>query len=314
MVTGFLLCCHTRLLAQTEPPVFQPLPDSLSRLIDSLLAETTQYRVVLPDSGGVDSATIMVIDGKETDTIKVAGTKTKSSSYHISGIVRDKSTSEGIPFATVFFPGTPVGTAADLDGNFTLTVSVLPSDTLSFQAIGYELASRKLDKSKNKYEFFIELNRSENKLDEFVFKYEDPAAVLMRHIIAHKPVNNPDKTDNYKYEIYNKLEIDLENLTKQQFEKLPIPFMKEFSFIYDNLDTVSESKPFLPLFFTESLSDYYFQRKPRKTKEFIKASQVRGFKNESITEFMGGMYQSLNAYDNYIPVFDKQFITQSASP
>src|SRR5690606_38341340 len=85
--------------------------------------------------------------------------------------------------------------------------------------------------------------------------------------------------------------------------------MKKFSFIYDNLDTTSEQTPFLPFYLTETLSDFYFQRNPKKTREFIRASQIKGFKNESITRFMGSMYQNINAYDNFIPVFDKQFVS-----
>ena len=103
--------------------------------------------------------------------------------------------------------------------------------------------------------------------------------------------------------------MDLERLSKSQFEKLPIPYMKRFSFIYDNLDTSAEGKPFLPFYFTETLSDYYFQKEPKKQREFIKAAQVKGVNNESVTKFLGSMYQNINAYDNFIPVFDKNFVS-----
>lgn len=245
-----------------------------------------------------------------SDSTVEAAKTTQASSYTISGIVKDKNSGEGIPFATIFIPGTGLGTAADIDGNFVLKIASLPKDSLQVQAMGYDGALRKLNKTKHEYNFFIELARSENQLAEFVFHAgEDPAIVLMKQVIAHKPQNNPDRTENYKYEVYNKLEVDLERLSKEQFEKLPVPFMKKFSFIYDNLDTVSEETPFLPFYLTETISDYYFQRNPKKTKEFIKASQIKGFKNESITKFMGSMYQNVNAYDNFIPVFDKEFVS-----
>lgn len=232
------------------------------------------------------------------------------SGYRIAGVVKENQTGEGIPFASVFFSGTGHGVTTDLKGNFSFFVTSLPGDTLKVQAIGYRDGYRIVDPQKYRYGFYIELDRSETELAEFVFRGgEDPAIVLMKNIIRRKPYNNPDRTDNYRYEVYNKLEVDLERLTKEQFEKLPIPYMKKLSFIYDHLDTTSEEVPILPFYLTETLSDYYYQRQPKKTREFIKASLVKGFKNESITRFLGNMYQTMNAYDNFIPVFDKRFVS-----
>ena len=234
----------------------------------------------------------------------------KTEGYEIGGVVQDKNTGEGIPFATVFFPRSEVGTSADLNGVFSIKTDHLPNDTIRFEAIGYESVFKILSKDKKNYGFYIELPRSENTLEEFVLRPgEDPAITLIKNIIRKKPDNNPDRTENYKYEVYNKLEVDLERLSKSQFEKLPIPYMKRFSFIYDNLDTSAEGKPFLPFYFTETLSDYYFQKEPKKQREFIKAAQVKGVNNESVTKFLGSMYQNINAYDNFIPVFDKNFVS-----
>ena len=63
---------------------------------------------------------------------------------------------------------------------------------------------------------------------------------------------------------------------------------------------------------TESLSDYYYRRSPKSEKEYIKASQVSGTSNESITQFLGDMYQKVNIYENYISVFDKSFVSPIA--
>jgi len=62
-----------------------------------------------------------------------------------------------------------------------------------------------------------------NALNEVVFHAgEDPAVILMRHIIERKPFNNPDRTENYRYEAYNRLEADLQRMNRSQFEKIPI--------------------------------------------------------------------------------------------
>ncbi len=228
--------------------------------------------------------------------------------YVIHGKVADAATGEGIPFATVYFPGTQEGTTADLDGNFLLTLKKLPSDTMRLDAIGYKTARKILNKDKYEYNYIIELERSLTELNEVTIKAgEDPAIVLVKKIIERKPYNNPDRADNYSYEAYNRLEADLQRLRKDQFEKVPL--LKKYSFIYNNLDTVSESTPYLPLYLTETISDYYFRSKPKKVREVIKASMVKGVNNENIVKYLGTFHQNLNVYRNYVPVFDKKFVS-----
>ena len=210
-----------------------------------------------------------------------------------------------------FFPGTQVGIPADLDGKFSLTFEKPPSDTLRVSAIGYSIYNQRLRfGADHQPVIMIEISREAEALQEFVFHAgEDPAITLLKKIIAAKPDNNPDKLDNYKYRVYNKLEVDIRNLSKKQFESLPLPMIKQFSFIYKNLDTTSEEQPFLPFFLTETLSDYYYRKSPKKTREFIRANQVRGVKNKSVDQFLGSSYQNVNAYNNFIPVFDKSFVS-----
>lgn len=298
------LCLLPQAQAQTQ--------DSTVRRADTLL-QADSSRILQKDSTAIADSlkdTVNHTDTTQTDTSRASSSQVYGGSYEIKGVIKDKNTGEGIPFATIFFPRSPVGEPADLDGNFTLKFPTPPNDTLRVQALGYAVYNRVFDRSKHQQVLTIELDRSANMLGEVVVHGgEDPALILLKNIIRHKPENNPDRLNNYKYEVYNKLEVDLERLSKKQFEKLPIPMMKKFSFIYDNLDTSSEEQPFLPFYLTETISDYYYQKEPKKTKEFIRANQLKGIKNESVTQFLGSMYQNVNAYDNFIPVFDKQFVS-----
>ncbi len=259
-----------------------------------------QQKDTLPS--GDTSVHAPIIDTVQKDTIKRIP-------YIIKGTVRDVNNSEGLPFANIYFPKLNLGTAADMDGKFGFTIDSLPNDSLRIQAMGYKVVSKWLNPAVHEYDLIIELERTSNTLKEFVVsaKGEDPALILMRKIIAHKPQNDPDRLDNYSYEAYNRLEADLQRMSKAQFEKIPL--LKSYSFIFDNLDTVSETTPYLPLYLTETLSDYYYSKKPKKQREFIKASMVRGVNNESIVKYLGTLYQNVNIYKNYIPVFDKRFIS-----
>ncbi|PQJ09704.1 hypothetical protein CJD36_017385 [Flavipsychrobacter stenotrophus] len=250
--------------------------------------------------------TQILTDSTHKDTIKAV----IAQPFVINGKVEDMNTSEGIPFAVVYFPHAMIGTTADMDGKFSVLADSIPNDSLRISAMGYKTVNKwVVNNGKHEYNFIIELERANNQLKEAVITAsgEDPGVILMRKIIAHKPNNDPDRIDNYSYEAYNRLEADLQRLNKSQFQKIPL--LKNYSFIFDNLDTVSESKPYLPLYMTETLSDYFFTRKPKKQREFIKASMVKGVNNENIVKYLGTLYQNVNVYKNYIPVFDKKFIS-----
>ncbi|HEU0065370.1 MAG TPA: DUF5686 family protein, partial [Flavisolibacter sp.] len=60
---------------------------------------------------------------------------------------------------------------------------------------------------------------------------------------------------------------------------------------------------------TETISDYYYQKTPERRREVFKAAKTIGVNNESVTKLLGGMDQNVNFYDNFIPVFNKQFVS-----
>jgi len=230
--------------------------------------------------------------------------------YHISGVVKDKKTGEPVPFATITFQSTQAGAPANLDGVFDFEVDALPNDTLEVNALGYKTFSKKLDTGRHSIELYITLENSKTNLTEVVvYAGEDPAITLIKNVIRNKDRNNPDRTENYYYEAYNKIEIDVLNLSKDMFETLPVPYLRKFSFIYNNQDTSDEGDRFVPFFLTEALSDFYFQRNPKRVKEVIKATQIRGINNRSLEKYMGTMNLDINPYDNYLPFFDKKFVS-----
>jgi Family of unknown function (DUF5686) len=75
------------------------------------------------------------------------------------------------------------------------------------------------------------------------------------------------------------------------------------------MDSTSEAAPFLPAYLIESLSDYAYQKNPKKFYENIKASQTKGFNNQSFSKLLGVMNQNVNIYNNFVNVMDKDFIT-----
>ncbi len=95
--------------------------------------------------------------------------------------------------------------------------------------------------------------------------------------------------------------LDIKNIKKEKWQNLP--FIKKFNFVLNNIDTTDEGNTFLPVYLTEAISDYYYQKSPRKRREVFQGTKTMGVNNESVSRFLGGMDQNINFYSNFIPVF-----------
>lgn len=225
----------------------------------------------------------------------------------VRGKVTDAKTGESLPFVNLVFQDSKVGTSTDIDGNYVIE-TYYATDSLIATFIGYKNQAKRVRQDRDQTINF-ELSSGDVQIAEVVIKYEgNPAHAILKRVKKNKAANNREKYDAYSYEVYNKVEFDINNIT-EEFKNKKI--FKNFQFIFDYTDTTG-GKEYLPMFMTESLSDFYYRREPKSEKEYIKASQVSGTSNESITQFMGDMYQKVNIYDNYIDVFGKSFVSPIA--
>jgi hypothetical protein len=226
----------------------------------------------------------------------------------LRALVKDVHIDETIAFATVEFPGTRVGKLTDSAGRVVFNLSRWPSDSLVVTYVGFEQYRVKLDTTQRTIELVIGMERARIKSEVVVRGKINRGLLLWRRIVKNKPLNDRSRFENFSYELYNKLEIDLNKVNKEKMEKGIIP-PKPFKFILNSIDTTTEENPILPLYLTETISDYYYQGDPRKTREVIKANKTIGLKNESFSKLLGGMYQNINVYNNFLPVFDRQFVS-----
>jgi hypothetical protein len=221
----------------------------------------------------------------------------------VSGVVLDKDTREPLPFAPLMFIGTKTGTTTDINGQYRLE-TYYSSDSLKCVFVGYTPLSKKVKQGQTQVIDF-ELSPSSN-IEAVIIRPDEgpnPAIELVKNVLRNKKINNREKLDAYEYEAYNKVEFDLNNIS-DKFQDRKV--LKPFEFVFANVDTTQE-KPYLPVFMTESLSEYFYKRNPKVSKEVIKATKVSGIENESINQFLGDMYQNINVYDNELVIFSKSF-------
>ncbi len=226
----------------------------------------------------------------------------------VSGKVTDAKTGETIPFASIAFIDSRIGASSDMDGNYVID-TYYATDSIKVTSVGYVARSFPVKKDKAQV-IDIALQPNSFELAEVVIKPtdENPAFGILRRVIKNKPVNNREKLSAYEYNAYNKIEFDLNNITEEFTEK---KIFKPFAFIFDNIDS-TDTKPYLPIFMTETLSEVYYRQNPKKQREYIRGTKVSGVENESVSRFMGDMYQNVNIYDNFLVIFGKNFVSPIA--
>ena len=222
----------------------------------------------------------------------------------VKGRVLDNITNEPLPFINIFFKATQVGVTTDFDGHYLITTDK-PSDSLVFNFLGYLSKSVKIQRGISQ-ELDVKLEANTITLKEIIIKPgENPAHRIIKNVIESKNRNDIEKLDAYQYEVYSKYEVDINNIN-DKFKKRKL--MKPFDFIFHNIDSTSKNeKPYLPMFISETVSDYSFRKNPKARKEVIKATKVAGVQDASVSQAMGNMNYYTNIYDNAFLLFGKKF-------
>jgi len=235
----------------------------------------------------------------------------------LRGVIRDGHSDERVPFASMHFKVSGIGKLTDSAGNFSFRFDgAWPNDTLVISYVGYnnyEIVLNDSFKQRSRHDTIslnIALERGKYETEVVVRRKVDFGLLLWRKIIRRKDHNDRYRFENFSYELYNKLELDLNHVNRERLERIKL--LKPFHFILNNIDT-TEGEPFLPIFLTETLSDYFYQKSPVKRREVILASKTLGLDNESVSKMLGGMDQNVDFYNNWIPVFDKRFVSPLSS-
>jgi hypothetical protein len=135
----------------------------------------------------------------------------------VKGTVKDASTKETMPFVNLVFKGTTIGTSSDINGFYDLSAQ-RAADTLLVSFMGYKSQKIRISRFKTT-ELNIELQPDNYTLKEVIIRPgENPAHRIMREVVDHKKDNNPDNVKSYQFDVYNKIQFDINNF-KEDFTK-----------------------------------------------------------------------------------------------
>lgn len=232
----------------------------------------------------------------------------------VHGKVVDARTNETLPYATVQVPGANLGTRTDLDGNFLLE-SAQAINQIKVAYVGYKTVTISIKPGEHN-EIIVKLAEATVTLNEVEIRPEkyrrknNPAVNLIGQVFAHKDQNRRQGLDFYNYESYEKLQLDINNVTDKFRNRRSL---RKFQFIFENVDTNNvNGKVALPVYLRERLINVYYRKDPKSEKEFIIGEQQTGLKGyleeDGVSAYLNNLYQNIDIYDANISLLSTQFV------
>lgn len=236
-------------------------------------------------------------------------------SQTLKGRILDSSTNEAIPFTNVIWMQSGIGTLADQNGEFIINIP-LEEDSLLISSVGYSDVRFSKAQAISKSTFALQSESVDiDDVEITVSKRKkrnrkiDPAYLLHKKIIANRDKNDLKRSPGYSCDVYNKIEVDLNNVDSSTKNDL---LFKPIAFVFKDIDSSSLPKAFVPIFMSEAYSNYFYKSKPTREKDIIVASQNTGLKIQSLAQFTGNAYTDFNIYKEYINLLQKSFVSPLA--
>ncbi len=236
----------------------------------------------------------------------------------LKGVVKDASTREKLPFVSVVFDNTSIGTFSDEEGEFrisnrnnqtSVTVSLLGYTSKKFVIHPGVMTTEE-----------IYLEPADKQLNEVVVrphkekysKKNNPAVELIKKVIAHKDSNNITSNDYYQYKEYERIFFALNDFKPDQ------PQFKRYKFLPQYVDTsLIESKAILPVSVREKITDVYYRKDPKADKRIVKAYQIQGldqaFETEGLDAIIKEVFKDISLSDNSVFFLFQEFISPLSS-
>lgn len=231
--------------------------------------------------------------------------------FTIKGKVTDATTGDPIPFANLAVKATLSGTTTNFDGFYQLTFTP-PADSLLITYVGYVTKSKAIAPNVAEQIIDIQLSPGALQLKEVkIFAGENPAYAIMRKIIAAKKGNNTEELSALEYQSYNKIQIDIDNLSTKFRNRKSV---KKMTHIVDKYDEVrgENGETIIPIFISESVSDVFWRQNPKKKKEIISKTKVSGVgltDGSFVSQLVGSSFQQYNFYNNWLNILEKDFVS-----
>ncbi|MFY9152486.1 MAG: DUF5686 family protein [Prolixibacteraceae bacterium] len=231
-----------------------------------------------------------------------------SQSTVVKGKVTDHATGEPIPYVSIMFRNTQIGTLSDTLGRYQL-ISKNKVDSIQFSAVGYISKTFVVIPLKT-MELPVALQSDLVKISEVKVKPDDgPVRRVLKAMVERKNQNNPTQYPRYSYRKYTKWEYHLNNVGDKMMNS------KAFRNDQSVFKTDADNSKYLPIYFSEQLVFNEVQRNPSKQKSTVLADKTSGvgvLDDYEISGYTSALDMEMNFYDNFINLFSQNFVSPLA--
>ncbi len=233
--------------------------------------------------------------------------------FTVKGKVTDAETGDPIPFASVILKGTSTGNSTDFEGNYVIVSRTL-ADSITVSYLGYIPATKAIQNQDTQTVNF-QLRPSDFQLEAFVFESgENPAFEVIRRAVEKRKYFDKRSLIAYETRNYTKIEVDVDHLSEDFSKRKSV---QKVTSVLDSIKqlTDDEGEKILPIFFSETLSRFYFRGNPVLKKEVVEKSKASGvgISDGSIaSQITGSVFQEYNFYRNWLTILEKEFVSPIA--
>lgn len=234
----------------------------------------------------------------------------------IKGVVTDSITGERLPYVSLIFKGTTIGTATDGDGNFSFS-ALTDVKNLEVSYLGYDTKEVKVIPGKTN-NLKIKLAPNGITLNEVVVKpkkekyskKENPAVKFVKQVIVSRESNDPRNHDYFQYDQYEKMVFAMNDYHPKP-KKNGKP--GKFDFLIDFVDTLDVGTTILPVSEKEKVESVYYRKEPKSEKRIVKGNKSSGvdeiFSRDGIQQFLNEVFREVDIFKNDIPLFLQRFVS-----
>ncbi len=208
----------------------------------------------------------------------------------IRGKVIDKNNNP-LPFVSIYLEDSFTGTTTNDNGIYSLQTSKKGKQTVVFQFLGFKTIRKEVTIEQFPFELNVQMKEKEELLDEVnVSSTENPANIIIRKAIANKE-KNTNKSGTFTADFYSRGLFKVKNAPKKFLGQ-------DVGDLGGGLDSARTGIIYL----SETVSEIWQQKKPKKFKEKIIASKVSG--DNSGISFNRAEEVNFDIYKNTIPIAD----------
>jgi hypothetical protein len=228
----------------------------------------------------------------------------------ITGRVTDSQTGEAVAFANVQVLGSQIGTHSSFEGLYKLLVQ--EGDSLKVSFMGYRAMTKAIPKNGIETVIDFHLEPASTQLSEIVIlPGENPAWPILRKVIENKGLNDRMAIPSYSYKSYTRTEMDIFKIS-ERLKKNPITRKAARALDASKKIEGDSGSRVLPVFVSESVSDFYCNNTYGKTKEIIQKSKITGVgvaDNSLLNQLVGQSFLNIDFYKNTISMLSKVFVS-----